>query len=344
MSIIHFLNVLEGDCNIIQHDGEKRLTVIDVSNAYNDVDTEMEKNARESIIRQLRKNRTGVPSDKKDYGQKKIPDNPIDYIKKLNETSIHRFIITHPDMDHLDGIKDLYTEFNPTNTWDTNNNKEIPDNQSFAGYNKEDWEFYLSIRDGAYSDTSRRTYTAGIEREYFTDDHLTILCPTNDLVNGANESTGDYHDASYVLLYTPPKKGGGHWKIIFGGDSFNNSWDYIMENFEDEVKDTDILFAPHHGRDSNRKWDFLKVVNPKVILFGNAKSGHLAYNNYNTGVRITNNQAGYVVINITDELLEFYVKHKDFAEHFTNNKKRGRDWGTRYVKEFDGYYLGALEA
>ncbi len=33
MSTIHFLNVLEGDCNIIQHDSG-RITMMDVSNAY----------------------------------------------------------------------------------------------------------------------------------------------------------------------------------------------------------------------------------------------------------------------------------------------------------------------
>lgn len=38
MSVIHFLNVLEGDCNVIQHDSG-RTTVIDVSNAHNDYDT-----------------------------------------------------------------------------------------------------------------------------------------------------------------------------------------------------------------------------------------------------------------------------------------------------------------
>ena len=47
MATIHFLNVLEGDCNIIQHDS-KRLTLIDISNAYNDIDTEEEKKVKSS--------------------------------------------------------------------------------------------------------------------------------------------------------------------------------------------------------------------------------------------------------------------------------------------------------
>lgn len=50
MATIHFLNVLEGDCNIIQHNSG-RTTVIDVSNAYNDEDTPAEKAAKESAGR-----------------------------------------------------------------------------------------------------------------------------------------------------------------------------------------------------------------------------------------------------------------------------------------------------
>ena len=37
MSTIHFLNVKEGDCNIIQHDSG-RVSVIDVSNGNDDND------------------------------------------------------------------------------------------------------------------------------------------------------------------------------------------------------------------------------------------------------------------------------------------------------------------
>ena len=55
MAIIHFLNVLEGDCNIIQHDSG-RISVVDVSNAYNKEDTPEEKAAKASREREERKN------------------------------------------------------------------------------------------------------------------------------------------------------------------------------------------------------------------------------------------------------------------------------------------------
>ena len=70
MAIIHFLNVLEGDCNIIQHDTD-RTTVIDISNGYNDYNTAEELAVKNSELRKAMYERTLVPADKKDYQQKK---------------------------------------------------------------------------------------------------------------------------------------------------------------------------------------------------------------------------------------------------------------------------------
>src|SRR5205085_8783766 len=158
MATIHFLNVLEGDCNIIQH-FSKRITVMDVSNAYNDEDTAEEKAVKASKEREEMRRRTHVPSNKVDYRQKQNPDNPIVYLKEnVGTRDIFRFIISHPDMDHIDGIKDLFTEFKIYNTWDTNNNKSIDLNSYFAGYNKEDWRFYTQLRAGKVTTTTRLAY------------------------------------------------------------------------------------------------------------------------------------------------------------------------------------------
>ncbi len=320
MSVIHFLNVLEGDCNIIQHESE-RVTVIDVSNAYNMEDTPEEKAVKNSQERKEMLGRTQVPSDKKDYRQKLSSDNPIEYLRDgLKVPAIFRFIITHPDMDHLDGIRDLYSEFSIANTWDTDNIKELDLATDFAGYNKEDWKFYKELRDGKISRTKRLTLYANDETDFWKQDNLEILAPCPELVRTANMDGGDIHDLCYVLLYTPPKKNGGHWKIVFAGDSHDNSWNYILSNHKNLVTDIDILFAPHHGRDSGRSYDFLDTLKPKVTLFGNASSEHLAYDRYKP-IRITNNQAGYVVLEITGDSIIVSVKNFEFARDFAAKKK-----------------------
>jgi beta-lactamase superfamily II metal-dependent hydrolase len=294
---------------------------MDVSNAYNDEDTPEEKAVKASKQREEMRNRTNVPSNKVDHGQKRNPDNPIVYLKENIVTdSIFRFIVSHPDMDHIDGIRDLYTEFAITNTWDTDNNKSIDLNNYFAGYNKEDWQFYTQLRAGKITTTKRLTYYDTDSYSYWKEDGIQVLCPSRELVKRANES-GDYNDASYVLLYRVPRAGGKVWKIIFAGDSDDHSWEHILENYEDDVSNVDVLLAPHHGRDSNRSYEFLKTLKPRVTLLGNANSKHLAYSCY-PPIRITNNQAGYVVIDISDSAMTFYVKNYDFARAF----KSHRNW------------------
>lgn len=335
MSTIHFLNVLEGDCNIIQHD-LGRVSVIDVSNASNEEDTISEIFVKTSAARAEMKSRTQVPTGKKDYKQKENPENPINYIKNtLNIDSIFRFIITHPDMDHLDGIRDLFDEFQITNTWDSNNNKSISDSSFNGKYNPEDWKFYTQLRDGSYTKTKRLTYTYTADSPFWNSDDIKILAPSDKLIASANTPNGDIHDLSYVLLFTPPKTNGGKWKILFGGDSDDATWEHILATNKEAVSNIDVLFAPHHGRDSGRNYEFLKTLNPRLTLFGNASSQHLAYDKY-PQIRITNNQAGNVILDIQPEGLTVYVQNQEFAKDF----KIKRGWSSpAYSTKFKGYGL-----
>ncbi len=334
MAIIHFLNVLEGDCNIIQHDSG-RLTVIDVSNAYNDIDTDEEKKVKASKEREERRLRTMVPSDKLDYKQKQTPDNPILYLKeKIQSDVIFRFIISHPDMDHIDGIRDLYEEFFIINTWDTDNKKVLDLKNFGGGYNKEDWVFYKKLREGRYQYTTRLTYYDNNDCLYWNQDDIKILSPSTSLLKKAIEKD-DYNIASYAILFTPPKENGNKWKIIFAGDTHDASWEHIIKNYGNQVENIDVLFAPHHGRDSDRDFSFLGKLKPTVTLFGNASSEHLAYNAYPNN-KITNNQAGFVVLDINTTDITFYVKNFEYARDYAY--KRGWNQPTKNNK-FDAFGL-----
>ena len=118
------------------------------------------------------------------------------------------------------------------------------------------------------------------------------------------------------------------------------TWEHIVTNHADKVKNIDILFAPHHGRDSKRNFDFLKSLTPTITLFGNANSNHLAYTKY-PGTRITNNQAGYIILDISNQNIQLYVKNAEFAKDFAAK----RDWGIpRYNATHKAYFLCQLTA
>ena len=309
MATIHFLNVKQGDCSIISHNSG-RVTVIDVCNAK----PPDERN--EFLDALMAQRQTGVNGN---FQQKKYPVNPISYLRKHNINSIHRYIQTHPDMDHMDGIKILFETFRPVNFWDTDNMKEI-DNSSWAHspYNEEDWQFYKFLRyPSQYNTTLRLTLLAGATGQYYTRndgftgcDGLDILAPTQQLIDSANETDDDYNDCSYVLLYRT-----GNNRIIFAGDSHDNTWAHILENYQNDVANIDLLIAPHHGRDSGRSYEFLNVLKPTLTFFGYARSEHLAYSAWrNRGLfYITNNQANCMVVDASTTPMRLYVTHEHFA-------------------------------
>lgn len=130
MATIHFLNVNHGDCSVIQHNSD-HVTVIDVCNA------KPPQPLAEEFTALRAKEERGTTGN---FQQKKYPVNPISYLRKHDIKSIFRYIQTHPDMDHMDGIKSLFAAFYPANFWDTDNAKELL-RSSWEGspYSQEDW-------------------------------------------------------------------------------------------------------------------------------------------------------------------------------------------------------------
>lgn len=325
MGTLHFLNVKNGDCSVIEH-ASGRVTVIDVCNAapFN--------NRAEASMRALAKADRGVLGN---FQQKRYPVNPIAYLNEHNILSVFRYIQTHPDMDHMDGIEAFCDAFAPVNFWDTNNEEEKE--LSLASPCKEsDWLFYKDLRDEQpLQGPKRLTLDPSSHGEFYNrpdgGDRLYVLAPTPGLVAQANEM-GDYNDASYVILYRSVR---GH-RIVFGGDSHDDTWDDILEHHERDVRDIDLLVAPHHGRQSGRSYEFLDLLNPILTFFDNARHEHLAYSAWNRrGLpKVTNNQANCMVVDVGALPMELYVTNENYAKTVNSH--------TWYSETFKVYYIGPI--
>ena len=197
MGIFHFLNVRQGDCSIIQH-ASGRVTVVDVCNARKEGTTgDLLQKAYADMARAAG-----------NFNQKEYSVNPIAYMKSLGISSIFRFIVSHPDLDHIGGIKDTFDEFSPVNFWDTNNTAE-KDFGEGSPYSESDWLFYKTLRDRKPKhDPKRLVLYSGDTGPFYNKsgedgaaaDGLHILAPSKELMAQAIE-TDDYNDASYVILY-----------------------------------------------------------------------------------------------------------------------------------------------
>ena len=333
MATIHFLNVKEGDCSIIQHNSG-RVSVIDVSNAK---PLDLHKALVEALLA-VDEAARGVSGN---FNQKAYPVNPIKYLKDHSIEAIFRYIQTHPDMDHMDGIKCLLETFSPVAFWDTDNKKKMAAS-SWTGspYSAEDWNFYKNLRDSKpKSNPKRLANLSGDEGQYWSKnedgtsggDRIQILAPTQQLVNAANATDDDYNDCSYVLLFRA-----GQYRIVFGGDSHDATWEHILSHWESDVTDIDLLIAPHHGRKSGRSYEFLDVLNPKLTFFGNAPSQHLAYSAWNhRGLSfVTNNQANCMVVDASTSPMNLYVTNETYA-------KKEAPWSF-YHQDLQAWYVRSI--
>lgn len=242
---IHFLNVGHGDCCIVEFDSGNN-TMVDINNAE-DIEAFT-----------LEEMKCIVQESSDNICELKVT-NPIQYMQDNNINDLFRFVITHPHMDHMDGIsliRDMCT-----NVWVRRNEFEEPSNLSET--QSVDWKQYaywrkhigekklspkvLSLSDGACA-------------SYYKEDGISILSPNEDLVKAAEEKN-NRNIMSTVLLIKYY-----NYKIVLGGDAEEETWKYIMAHYKDAIKDVTILKASHHGRDSGYYQEAVKQMNPQYVI------------------------------------------------------------------------------
>ena len=72
--------------------------------------------------------------------------NPVHYLSNLGISSLFRFVLTHPDMDHLDGFDALFQSVEVTNFWHTGVERNAPEFGEGSRYNGADWDRYEYVK------------------------------------------------------------------------------------------------------------------------------------------------------------------------------------------------------
>lgn len=271
----HFLNVGKGNCSIIDFPSGN-LTIFDID------DSRSVSVAEKFIAENVKK-----------YA--KITD-PINYIdNNFMGRDIFRFILSHPDMDHMSGIKRLFDIKDVVNFWDTENIKRIdPDSWNSSPYNEEDWYFYQSIRESRNNTTTLNLYrnASGL---YWTQDGIEILSPTIDLVIDANAKE-DFDNLSYVLMVKYSGK-----KILLCGDATQEALQDIINHYSPEYLKCDVLLAPNHGSPNHISNEILDVFNPDLTIVSVALGVEYAralYSKY--GIVLSTKHYGNIMLSISN--------------------------------------------
>jgi len=251
----------------------------------------------------------------------------LDELRKQGDNKeISRFISTHPDQDHIMGLKKLDEEIAIYNFYCVNNSATKEDET-------EDFKYYCELRDSdkAFHITkgcSRKWMNQGDETRLTSG--IQILWPdidNEDFKNALTEAEegGSPNNISPIIKYSTERDTTFAW--------FGDLETDFMEKIEDHVNwtQTDIIFAPHHGRDSGKiPKSILEKMDPKIIIIGEAPSSHLNYyGDYNT---ITQNSAGTVVFVCEGEFVHIYVSNDGYKVSFLTDQR-----GVEYEN-----YLGSL--
>ncbi len=265
---IYFLNVGHGDCTVVSFPSG-RLAIIDVNNSPG-LDDQAEQELAKAhgvdvslyeVLKLFNKLPSSFVKELDAFSDRLV--DPADFMNdKFPSSSVWRFILTHPDMDHLSGLYRLFNSsqenIDLTCFWDTENEREMSQSDFGKGASKgtwEDWQEYCRLRTSAQSPKVIHNYRGDIGR-YWTDDEISILAPTSELVEAANNN-GKWNSLSYVLSIEYAGR-----RIILGGDADDSVWDDIVSTYDSSDLKADVLKASHHGRDSGYHQPAVKAISP----------------------------------------------------------------------------------
>ncbi len=285
---IHFLNVGNGDCTIIELP-DNTIMMVDLRNARND------------------------SSYNHDF------ENPIRYLRQLTSSqSIFRYAQTHPEMDHMDGLADLAANYSITNFWDTENKRKKPEEFSDE-FREKDWDKYQELHKG--NDTKfryRSTSKIGLNNGEFNY-NIYVLNPTEQSVSQGNEGE-DWNLLSYIVLIEYQE-----FKLLLGGDASDDAWQnlyrWIVNNPDAKslLSNITVFKASHHGRNSSYCGsELLDIMKPQKIVIskGSVPPDQSAYGKYYEYMRGAENlfltSKGTVIAHYNDiENRKYLIKYKD---------------------------------
>lgn len=322
----HFLNVGRGDCTIIQFPSG-RVGVVDIDNLrVLDPETRAEALAdyRSTASYQLAKAR-GEPLRflEQQFLQKeeeRLTDPLAYYDTHIGKyIDIFRFIVTHPDMDHMTGLHRLHEQDSNKsvlNFWHTGkhdfNLADTTDREWVdSPYDERDWETYKKLRTGE-APMSLQKYQ-GASGDFWTEDGITVWALTPDLEKTAVEKDKS-NILSYVLKISYKAR-----SILLGGDATGDeTWTTIYPTLD--MKGIDVLKASHHGRKTGYYGPAVKEMSPWLTITSVGEAEHDATENYRrySTYTVSLRKAGDICIEIADDGTLYYPP--DLPNHWKPKK------------------------
>ena len=201
------------------------------------------------------------------YKAGRMTFSPLRHLRsQYGVSQLDEVIITHPHGDHLDDI----TNFSLLNPRILSRPRHLTDEEIWAGNGNADQtviEKYLEINKG-YGEPVLEgenpllpSNNGGVEINVF----VPRSCGRSNLNNHSLVSVISYENS----------------KVIIPGDNELPSWQELLErsDFRNAIQGSDVLIAPHHGRDAGFCSDIFKYFTPRLTVISDGRFGDTSATN-----------------------------------------------------------------
>ena len=255
-------------------------------------------------------------------------------LEKKKAKNITRVISTHPDEDHICGLEYLDEKIDIVNFY-------CVENSATKNDESDSFKHYCKLRD----DKKKAYYVyKGCKRRWMNDCNenapqdngssgINFLWPITsnpdftDALQKAADGTA-FNNISPIFTYTL----NNGVKVMWMGDMEHEFLEKIKNHIE--WGKVDILFAPHHGRESGKvSSDILEKIEPQIIVIGEAPSKHLNYySGYNT---IVQNSAEDITFVCEARKVHVYVSSSNYSVDYLHDENKETDELGYYIGSFD---------
>lgn len=195
--------------------------------------------------------------------------DPIAWCRDTFGGEIFRFILSHPDADHMAGLRRLFVRdgVSVQNFWDLPHKRTRSKEDCRTEKAWHDWALYEAFRKGLEIDKvtwpKRLSPFRGDTGDYWSGDEIEILSPTNALV-ADGDAADEYNNCSYVLRIKHATT-----RVLIAGDVEEKAWSDMIE--AGVPLRANVLVASHHGRKSGFSEDAMALIRPEVVIISTAK-------------------------------------------------------------------------
>lgn len=245
---------------------------------------------------------------------------------QASDKGIQRFISTHPDEDHIHGLAYLDQHMPIVNFY-------CVDNQATKEEVTIDFKKYVELRDSdkafyLYKGCSRKWLNKGDGERRSAG--ITFIWPDveNERYQEELEKARQgqsFNNISVMIKYSL----NNGVRALWMGDLETEFMDAIKHDVD--WPEIDVLFTPHHGRDSGRvPQEILEALNPSILVIGEAPSEYLNYPpGYN---KLTQNSSGDITFHCVTSAVHIYVSNPNYSVDFLDNEN---------MSDFENY-IGTL--